>query len=692
MRSGPPSIRRVLPAIAATLVLGTSIRSQSSATHEGPLPPLIRVQVVDAERNPVEGAPVGLALRQGPLRTIRLGTTDARGLVEGRRPDFFALQRVSARLDYPVARPQSVKFDPAAKGPIVLQAAECGSLRLWIRAAEGVPWKVSGAIFRSLISGTWFAGTIGDGFVDFSHVDLGLHLHVLLTFEDPAGGSRQTELKIRGPTRPHELMVLDVAQPGGPVSRFLVIGRDGNPARDLELTAVAGPDVLERGTIFRTDSAGYLEIGALASYIHRGAGSLALCDRTGASGFAGSIVIEPQSLVRRSGSDAGAVGLRLRRTKLQGQVTDVRGRPLPQLEVTASLPGATAADGDRRPWSFTAKTDRIGRFSISVPTVLLSELEQAPDLGLEVRTLHRGGIAYALRAAQSGPRDWHEDIAVSAVRHGIARARVTHAQPPFDGVFVLESNAVQFSATADGDGQVLWDPVEPGEYELSMRARHGDRRTKVGRVHVAESGVTSLPPIDWTQHYRAITVTVCDADGAPVTGARWAPVSPKRPLPDAWEDWSEFPIATCVDAAGIDLAVAHPEYLTQTFRGVRDSDALQLVPRPTIELHVPRLERLNPLVVGRVLSLQGGDSPNSILPVQEQGARFVKGRINLRPDRLGRCAIKVQLAIGWNGAETLEFSHDLRIPNPPPPTLRVELDDTTRDLVQKWTNPHARGR
>lgn len=508
---------------------------------------LLRIHVVNEQGMPVEGAPVGLTLRQDEFSqsmmrnyTNEEGWTNLRlfNLLLEQLPANSTYAALTGLFEKPIEK--LVDLHDLPKDGVELVMPDVGSLTVSVVDQEGAPLEEYVSVLLNIVRPGVEPKEFGDGvqpdmvdttksgLLTISAVGLGFEIHVKATSVNGILSGSQT---VTGPTKsnPHVSVEIKVGMEATVIKGRLV-NEEGKPGPNLTLRSRLetkhGGGSSSTGSSVRTDEEGYFQVKLdeleMSPNTTR---TLTLTMKATRKKPERDAVIDLSRSFPPGVTDLGDIMVIVPPMAASGRVLKPDGTPLRDAEITLER-SVTYGDGpDDFYWNNMdgnrARTDTdglfnlVGRFEAGVYRLRVSsprypsvyQPARIGEEGLEITMVAGGGMTGVLLLDKEIPRD---DIYLRAERHrdGASSDKVMSG----------------FGLSVDSSGKFQNRGLTPGTYNIYLTC--ADTEEELFRknniiVNLSDDGSpTDVGEIDLRGQLRSFQLKLLDEDDKVVRNAR----------------------------------------------------------------------------------------------------------------------------------------------------------------------------
>ena len=652
------------------IVISGKMEAQWNARMKGPLelfaPRFVTVQVRTADGKPARGVELGLGMQGRHFHAQIKGKTDASGSctlevsdrLGGNDLIVAALIASDDRIEV------AFQADAIPDTPLQLQLPPCGQVRFIFYGEDERPsevmkrallnWELTPTAIANTrvvrrMTTMWPSQLDPDGAM-FTYVALGLDIEISAYIE---GISEALKFEAKGPTREHELIIVEGrSHTGPPIVSIRVTDQQGQPVANEELGVVLYSADRHTHSNYKTDADGQLvillqELRPESIYVVRRSQSEGTDYRGAARIPVGELQPGKQQLADVQLQDEPVIA--------SGHVVDAEGKPVADLWLRGKTTIISGNGGGRNLtgwWWFEhrVRTDEQGHFEIRE----ISPVDKAMKLRIESDAWALLGDALTLKAGST------KEI----IRVGTASQ--------LEGEFLgdLQDTRLDFTVTNRDTGKQTSGRMRHGKYVVSgipagnydiAFGRNAD--FKIENVKSAIKGDTQDPRLrtaEWQKHFQLLETTVTDENNKPLEGLTvWYHVKHKNGRGSSGsgantnKDGKARSLSPLKNAS---IEVREAGYEPQRFEKNLQNLKVQLLPVAAIEVQIVGMPKLPDGVYAQATVTQEAQ----LIRMHASSVRLVKGRATVQPQAIGKCSLQILLGADYQREQTNQVRQALR--------------------------------
>lgn len=619
---------------------------------KGPLelfaPRFVTVQVLNSRGKPARNVAVGLGRQSNYFQATVHGKTDATGICKlalNDRQRGSDLQ-VAALIASAKSIDATFQADAIPNEPLQLRLPPCGQVRFILYGEDERPSKT---LRRAVLNTTQ---STGGGNMDFarithtqpilptqldpdgamfSHVALDLGISISASIK---GVPEALQFKAKGPTREHEMIIVDGRiNIGPPIVSFRVLDQQGQPVANESLGKVLYSANNYRYSVTNTDANGEITIAFQQEppesiYLLRRSNSEGSDYRGAVRVLLGELKLGKQKLADVKLQDEPVIA--------SGTVVDAEGKPVAGLwlrsKTTITSGGTGGGSYGPEMWhhNHRVRTDEQGHFEIRE----VAPADHALQLSVDSKdwaplegafTLNVGGQGETLR------------VGVATQLEGEWLGNLEDTRLNLKAINRATKKEVRGSMR---NGKYAIIGIPAGSYDITF-GRNADY--KIEDVQSAKKGGAQdarLRSDEWTKHFQLLETTVTDENDKPLEDITvWYYVSRNNGRSGSGartnKDGKTRRIAPFKNSS-VEVKVAG--YERQVFENDLKDLLVRLRPVAAIEVQIVGMPKLLSGVLAQVAISRPGVRRNS-----RSGNALANGRATVQPQTLGKCQLSITL-------------------------------------------------
>jgi hypothetical protein len=631
------------------VVVSRTRQAQWSPKLEGPLelsaPRFVTVQVLNSRGKPARNVQVGVGQQSNYFHASVTGKTDAAGNCKLQLPkrlrgnDMLVAAQIasSKRID------AAFQADAIPDEPLQLRLPPCGQVRFILYGEDERPAK---ALRRAVLNWTLTNGgdmrgarmttatqptQLDPDSAMFSHVALDLDISISAFI---LGVPEALQFKAKGPTREHEMIIVDGRiNIGPPIVSFRVLDQQGQPLANKDLGRVSYSANNYNYSSTKTDANGEITI----AFQEEPPESIYLLRRGKSEGtnYRGAVRITLAEL-KPGKQKLADVKLQDEPVIASGTIVDAEGKPVAGLwlrsptTITSGDSGGGSIGQERWYHAHRVRTDEQGHFEIRE----VAPADHALQLSVDSKDWAPLEGAFTLNV---GDKDETFRVGVATQLQGEFLGDLEDTRLNLKAINRATKKEVRGSMR---NGKYAIIGIPAGSYDITF-GRNADY--KIEDVQSAKKGEAQdarLRSDEWTKHFQLLETTVTDENDKPLEDITvWYYVSRKNGRSGSGartnKDGKARRLAPFKNSS-VEVKVAG--YEPQVFEKDLKDLTVRLRPVAAIEVQIVGMPKLLSGVLAQVAVSRPGVRINS-----SAGNALANGRATVQPQTLGKCQFSITL-------------------------------------------------